>query len=162
MERLAIVVPGASMRERGGSWTLSPSCRACVVAAEWIAAERGVAAVVFTGFAPGGGPRTEAEQMRDAWQGSTNLELVVEPRARNTAENAAHTLPLLQERGIGSAIVVCSWIHQARVRFFFSHVYRDAGIRTELVPVRTRLSPRALLWEVAAIPVAWSQRRRIR
>ena len=156
---------GAKGSRESRAWSgLRLSCRArrCGLAAEWIAAERGVAAVVVTGFAPGGGPRTEAEQMRDAWQGSTNVELVVEPRARNTAENAAHTLPLLQERGIGSAIVVCSWIHQGRVRFFFSRLYRDAGVRTSFVTVGTRLSPRALAWELAALPLAWSQRRRIR
>jgi len=161
VERLAIVVPGASGRARGGNWVLSSSCLACVAAAERIAVERAAVAVVFTGYGPGGGP-SEAEQMRDAWRGPGDVELVLEPHARNTAENAARTLPLLQERGIEDAIVVCSWVHQGRVRFFFSRLYRDAGIRTSFVTVRTPLSPRALAWELAALPLAWSQRRRIR
>ena len=161
-ERLAIVVPGASIRVRGGGWTLSPGCRACVTAAERLAVERKPLAVVFTGYGPGGGP-TEAEQMRDAWHGPAGGELVLEPHARNTAENAGRTLPLLRERGIQHATVVCSWIHQGRVRFFFSsRLYRDAGIETSFVTVRTRLSPRALAWELGALPLAWSQRRRIR
>lgn len=161
MERLAIVVPGASARTRGGGWTLSASCLACVAEAERIAAEGAVAAVVFTGYAPGGGA-TEAEQMRDAWRGPPGPELVLEPTARTTAENAARTLPLLRERGIGAAVVVCSWIHQGRVRFFFGRLYREAGVETSFVPVRAGLSPRAVLWELAAAPVAWSQRRRTR
>jgi uncharacterized SAM-binding protein YcdF (DUF218 family) len=162
VERVAIVVPGASIRVRGGGWTLSPSCLACVAEAERFAAARPVAAVVFTGYAPGGGATaTEAEEMRDAWRGRDGVEVVVEPTARTTAENAARTLPLLRERRIDAAIVVCSWIHQARVRFFFGRLYRDAGIRTTFVPVRGSLSPRAVLWELVAAPVAWSQRRRV-
>ena len=161
MERLAIVVPGASTRVRGGGWTLSASCLACVAEAERMAATGGVAAVVFTGYAPGGGP-SEAEQMREAWRGPAGAELVLERTARTTAENAARTLPLLRERRIDRAIVVCSAIHQARVRFFFARPYRAVGIHVTFVPVRTRLSPRAVLWELAAAPVAWSQRRRTR
>ncbi|HEX6699325.1 MAG TPA: YdcF family protein [Gaiellaceae bacterium] len=160
MERLAIVVPGASARTPHG-WTLSAGCLACVAAAAPLAEEHGAAAVVFTGYAPRGGA-TEAELMREAWRGQGGVEVVLEPLARNTAENAARTLPLLQKRGIDSAIVVCSWIHQARVRFFFTRLYRDAGIRTRIVAVKAPLSPRAVLWELAAAPVAWSQRRRIR
>jgi uncharacterized SAM-binding protein YcdF (DUF218 family) len=161
VERVAIVVPGASVRVPGGGRRLSPSCLACVAAAGQLAAENTPVALVLTGYAPGGGT-SEAEQMRDAWRGPNEVELVVEPRARTTAENAARTLPLLRERGIDSAVVVCSWIHQARVRFFFTRLYREAGIRTTVLPVRTRLSPRALVWELAALPLAWSQRRRIR
>jgi len=160
VERLAIVVPGASARASDG-WALSPSCLACVAAAERLAADRAAAAVVFTGHAPRRGA-TEAELMRDAWRGPSDVEVVLESHARNTAQNAARTLPLLEERGIGSALVVCSWIHQARVRYFFTRLYRDAGIRTHVVPVKTPLSPRAVLWELAAVPIAWSQRRRIR
>ena len=160
MERLAIVVPGASARARGGGWTLSASCLACVAAAERISAERAAVAVVFTGYALGGGA-TEAEQMRDAWRGPSDVELVLEPHARTTAQNAARTLPLLREREIDVAIVVCSFLHQTRVRFFFSGLYRDAGISATIAPVRAGLSPRALLWELAALPLAWAQRRRI-
>src|SRR6185437_4734347 len=91
VERLAIVVPGASARARGGGWTLSASCLACVAQAERIAAVRRPVSVVFTGYAPGGGA-TEAEQMRDAWRGPAGVELVLERTARTTAENAARTL----------------------------------------------------------------------
>jgi uncharacterized SAM-binding protein YcdF (DUF218 family) len=166
VERLAIVVPGASTRVRRGTWRLSPSCLACLSEAARIAAETTPAAVVFTGYARGGGragagAETEAEQMRDAWQGPPGPELVLERSARTTAENAARTLPLLREREIDSAIVVCAAIHQARVRFFFSRLYRDAGIRTTFVPVRSRLSARALFWELAAAPLALWQRRRV-
>jgi len=162
VERLAIVVPGASVRGRDGSWRLSPSCLACIAAAERLAGELAPAAVVFTGYAPPGGRETEAAQMLAAWNGSAGPELVVEPWARNTAENAGRTLPLLREREIAAAVVVCSWIHQGRVRFFFRRLYRDAGIPATIIPVRGGLSARAVLWELVAVTVAWSQRRRVR
>jgi uncharacterized SAM-binding protein YcdF (DUF218 family) len=158
--RIAIVVPGASVRTRGRGWILSPTCLACVEAARRLAEERRASAVVFTGYAPGGGA-SEAEQMRAAWRGPVETEVVVEPHARNTAENAARTVPLLLERRIDEAIVVCSRIHHARVRFFFGRLYREAGIAVELVTVRAALSPRAVLREVVAAPLAWSQRRRV-
>jgi uncharacterized SAM-binding protein YcdF (DUF218 family) len=160
VERLAIVVPGASVRSRDGRWALSPGCLACVGAAGRLAGERPAVAVVFTGYAPGGGRESEADQMQAAWNGPTGPELVLERWARNTAENAARTMPLLREREIGAAIVVCSWIHQGRVRFFFRRLYGEAGIRTSVLPVRGGLSARAVFWELAAVPVAWSQRRR--
>ena len=74
--------------------------------------------------------------MLAAWRGA-DVELVVEPTAAVTAQNASRTLPLLLERGITRAVVVCTRLHGRRARFFFSRLYGPAGIDTSfrLVPV---------------------------
>jgi hypothetical protein len=113
---------------------------------------------VFTGWSRGDGP-SEAEQMRAAWGGSPDVELVVEPTAARTAENASRTLPLLVERGIARAIVVCAPLHRYRVRFFFSRIYGLHGVDTEFRVPRAMPSVRALVWELVA---ATALRRQLR
>ena len=135
----AVVVPGHHGPER-----LTDLVRA----AEGIARETHVDAVVFTGWARRGGV-TEAEQMRAAW-GGPEVELVVEPTATVTAQNAARTLPLLLERGVERALVVCAPLHLYRTRYFFTRLYGAYGITTEFRVARTRRSVGALLWELAA------------
>src|ERR1043166_127898 len=122
--RTAIVVPGHARRGR-----ISGLCLTLVREAERIAAATPVDAVVFSGWAPRGG-QTEAEQMRAAWNGP-DVELVVEPTAAVAAENAARTLPLLRERAVERAIVVCAPLHLYRARYFFSRLYGAHGIATE-------------------------------
>jgi len=156
--RTAIVIPGSEVRRRGG-YRISPVCRRQVAAAERLAAERAVDAVMFTGRSRGSGP-SEAEQMRAVWAGP-DVELVVEPRARTTAENAARTLPLLRERGMKRALVVTAPLHVFRSRFFFTRVYGRAGIRTELHAVRALPSPRAVVWELGAAPLCRRQLRAV-
>ena len=99
MSMLAIVVPGHSRRGR-----VSRRCLRLVEAAATLANERGATVAVVSG-------RGEAEAMRDAWPETAQLDLVVEPTARTTAENAARALPLLLERGVTEAIVVCGRSH---------------------------------------------------
>jgi hypothetical protein len=70
--------------------------------------------------------------MRDEWHGPEGVEIVVEPTAARTAENASRTLPLLAERGIRRALVVCTAFHRHRVQYFFTRLYSAAGIETEL------------------------------
>ena len=150
--KTAIVVPGHA---RGGR--ISSLCLALVREAERIAAAEPVAAVVFSGWAPRGG-ESEAEQMRDAWCGP-EVELVLEPTATVTAENAARTLPLLVERGIERAVVVCAPLHLYRARFFFSRVYGSQRIATEFRTIRAGRNLRALLWELGAAPAIRRQLR---
>jgi uncharacterized SAM-binding protein YcdF (DUF218 family) len=145
----AIVVPGNESRGTAG-YRISAACVACVREAERLAAKYPVDAVVFSGFTRGSG-LSEAEQMRDAWEGP-DIELVVEPTASRTAENAARTLPLLVERGIGQAFVVCTPLHLARVRFLFSRLYGAHGIETSFRVPRMPPSARALVWELVAFP----------
>ena len=110
----AIVVPGNSRRGR-----ITPACRRLLVRAADLAAHEAPAVVVFTGW------KREAEQMRDAWPGRRDVELVVEPTARTTVENALHTVPLLHERGIAAARVVCTPLRRL-VRFQLGRPMLDA------------------------------------
>jgi DUF218 domain-containing protein len=154
MPRTAIVVPGHGTHVPTG-YRISSRCRRLVAAAESLALRLEPAAVVFTGWSPLGGP-SEAEQMRDAWRGP-NVELVVEPTATVTA---ARTLPLLLDRGIERAIVVCAPFHYVRTRYFFRRLYAARGIETHVRTVPVAPSPRALAWELAALPWARRQLRR--
>lgn len=147
----AIVVPGHHQRER---------CANLVREAESIAEQLRVDVVVFSGWSRWGGV-TEAEHMRSAWRGA-DVELVVEPTATVTAENAARTVPLLLERAIERAFVVCAPFHLYRARFFFTRLYRAYGIEPEFRVVRTERNVRALLWEVGAAPACRRQLRAAR
>jgi uncharacterized SAM-binding protein YcdF (DUF218 family) len=151
----AIVVPGHARRGR-----ISDVCVSLVREAERIAASSEVVAVVFSG-GPVRGGEPEAEQMRGIWRGR-DVELVVEPTAAVTAENAGRTLPLLLERGIGRAIVVCAPLHVYRARYFFSRLYGVAGIATEFRTVAAGRTLRALAWELGAAPVVRRQLRAAR
>ncbi len=149
----AIVVPGHSRRGR-----VSARCLGLLEVAARLAARDGTRAVVFTGRARGGA--SEAEQMRDAWPGRLDVDLLVEPTARTTAENAARSLRLLLERGIAEATVVCAPHHARRVRFFFGGLYARYGVRCEIYRVPGLPRPAALLRELAAAAVARRQLRR--
>lgn len=147
----AIVVPGHHGPER---------LIDLVHEAELIAESTDVDAVVFTGWSRNGGP-SEAELMHDAW-GGPDVELVVEPTASVTAENATRTIPLLLERGIQRAIVVCAPLHLYRTRYFFTRLFGAYGIETEFRVARTRRSVGALLWELGAVTVCRRQLRTAR
>src|SRR5262249_17281978 len=120
----------------------------------------GAGLVVFSGWSSTGGP-SEAEQLRDAWKGPA-VDLVIEPTARTTAENASRTLPLLLERGIRTADVVCSPLHLLRAWLFFSRLYRTRGVGVRMHVARVRPSLRALTWELAALPLVPVQLRAAR
>jgi uncharacterized SAM-binding protein YcdF (DUF218 family) len=153
----AIVVPGNGRFGRDGSYRISPRCRTLVREAERLAERLSAEVVVFSGWSPVGGT-SEAEQMRDAWQG-VDVELVVEPTATVTAENAARVLPFLVERSVTRAVVVCAPLHLYRTRFFFSRLYSPLGIATEFRVARVPPSPHALVWELLALSVRRAQLR---
>ena len=159
--RTAIVIPGSGGVDRDGVYRIGRRCLAVLREAERIAAETPEAeVVVLSGWSPLGGT-SEAEQMRAAWRGPA-VELVVEPTATVTAENAARTLPLLVERGVERAVVVCTPLHLYRTRYFFSRLYGAARIETSFRVARIAPSPGALLWELGALPVRRAQRRAAR
>jgi uncharacterized SAM-binding protein YcdF (DUF218 family) len=120
----------------------------------------GTDVVVFSGWSSTGG-QSEAEQMRDAWRGP-DVELVVEPTARNTAENASRTLPLLRERRIERVVVVCAPTHLVRTRLLFRRLYRGAGVQVSFRAVAVAPSLRSLMWELAAFPFLPAQLRAAR
>jgi uncharacterized SAM-binding protein YcdF (DUF218 family) len=151
-EKLALVVPGHSRRHH-----ISRTCRRLVAEAEGLAERCRPDVVVFSGWSPAGGV-PEAEQMRRLWRGP-DAELVVEPTARTTAQNAARTLPLLLERGVERAVVVCAPLHRFRVRTFFRRIYEAAGIETSIHVARMPPTPFALAWELGALTVRSRQLR---
>lgn len=140
MSRAAIVVPGSSVaavRER------------LVRAAGRVALASSADLVVLSGAG-------EAEHMRELWQ-DPDVELVVEETATSTAENAARTLPLLVERGVREAIVVCAPAHLLRARWIFRRIYGAHGIAVRFRTARVAPTPGAILWELAAAAVARRQ-----
>lgn len=144
--RTALVVPGHGAFDRSGRYRISPRCAALVAAAERLARRTPVDAVVFTGW------RSEADQMRALWR-VARVEAVVEPTARTTAENAARTLPLLRQRSIERAVVVCAPLHLVRTRYFFGRLYAAGGIDVAVRPAPVAPTAGALLWELLALPL---------
>jgi uncharacterized SAM-binding protein YcdF (DUF218 family) len=136
----AIVVPGSTLarvRER------------LVREAERVARAAEARVVVFSGA-------SEAGPMRDLWQGP-DVELVLEESAATTAENAALTLPLLLERDIRNAIVVCAPAHLIRARWIFRRIYGSQGVAVTFRPARVVPTPGAIVWELVASTAARRQ-----
>jgi uncharacterized SAM-binding protein YcdF (DUF218 family) len=157
---LAIVALGSSRAARGGSYRISPACRGVVAEADRLARQLDPRAVVFTGWSPDAGI-SEAEQMRALWRGP-DVELVVETTASSTAENAARTLPLLRDREIRHAVVVCPPLHLYRARWFFQRLFHAHGIETAFRAARVLPTPGAAIWELAALSVRSRQLRAAR
>jgi uncharacterized SAM-binding protein YcdF (DUF218 family) len=147
--RTAVVVLGHRTLA-DGVHRISTRCVRLVREAESLVNADGADVVVFSGWSSTGGP-SEAEQMRDEWRGPP-AELVVEPTARHTAENAARTLPLLLERGVARAVVVCAPSHLPRVRLLFGRLYRSAGVDVAFRTAPLALSLRSIAWELGALP----------
>jgi hypothetical protein len=135
---------------------VSGRCLRLLGMASALAEEEGTCVVVFTG---GGSGESEAAQMRAAWTGRDDIDLLVEPTARTTAENAARSLRLLLDRGIGEATVVCAPHHAVRVRYFFGGLYEQFGVRCRVQPAWWAPHPLALARELAAMSIMRRQRR---
>lgn len=141
-----------------GSHGISAVCRAVVRRAEQLVAERDPAVVVFTGWSSTGGP-SEAEQMRELWQ-TPGPKLLVEQRARNTAENAAYSLLLLRGHGIDRATIVCSIRHRIRVPYLFGALFREHRIEPGYEFVSRPLPPpRVWLLEAGGLVLMRRHRR---
>jgi uncharacterized SAM-binding protein YcdF (DUF218 family) len=152
----ALIVLGNSLAARDGSYRISRACRRLVAEAERVAGRVRAEVVVFSGWSPNGGP-SEAEQMRALWQRPSTVELVVEETAATTAQNAARTLPILLERGVTEAVVICTPVHLFRVRWIFRSVYGRHGVAVRFRLARVVPTPGALVWELAALAVAARQ-----
>jgi uncharacterized SAM-binding protein YcdF (DUF218 family) len=79
-----------------------------------------------------------------------------------TVENALRTLPLLLERGIEHAYVVCAPLHLYRARFFFGRIYGARGIATDYRVARVPRTLSALAWEIGAATACRRQLRAAR
>ena len=156
----ALVVPGQGGLLEDGAYRLTEPCSGLLVHAAELAEKRRPRVVVFTGWSPYGG-ESEAAQMLEAWPGRTDVELVMEESAATTAENAARTLPLLLERGIGEATILCAPLHRLRVAYFFRGIYGRFGIACRFRSPACGFSGSALAWEAFALSVARRQRRTV-
>jgi uncharacterized SAM-binding protein YcdF (DUF218 family) len=138
--RPAIVVPGSTIARIRGR---------LVREAERVATRIGAELVVFSG-------RDEAEHMRELWSGP-EAELVVDETATTTVENAVSTLPVLVDRGVTEAIVVCAPAHALRAGWIFRRIYGASGIRVRIRTARVLPTPAAVVYELAAATVARRQ-----
>jgi len=154
---VALVVLGSSRRDRAGAYHISRACRRVVAQAAQLAERLEPRVVVFSGWAPNGGA-SEAEQMQKLWRGP-EVDLVLEPTASTTAENAARTLPLLPEHEIEHAVVICTPPHVYRARWFFRRLYAAHGIQTTFAAPRVVPTPSAVIWELGALTVRSRQLR---
>jgi uncharacterized SAM-binding protein YcdF (DUF218 family) len=148
----AVVVLGSS---------LESTRRRLVAEAERAVRSRPTDVVVFSGWGPTGGD-SEAAQMAALWHGPAGVDVVLEETASTTAENAARTLPLLLERAVTEAVVVCAPLHRVRAGWMFRRIYGDRGIAFRFRVARVPPTPGAFLWEVGALTVAARQARAAR
>jgi len=130
-------------------------CRRLVAAGERIARAVSAETVILSSWSGGDGP-SEAQRMRALWCGP-DVELVLEDASATTAQNAARTLPLLLERGVTHAIVVCAPTHLPRTGWIFRQIYGRHGITVQLRAARVVPTPGAVLWELGALAVAARQ-----
>ena len=154
----AIVVPGPGAFGADGAYRITYACHRLIDHAARLADALDPAVVVLSGWSASGG-ESEAAQMAAAWSGRTDVEVVAEETAANTAENMARTLPLLEVRGVTQATVVCLPLHRMRVAYFFCGVYPRFGIAARVSSPRVAPTVAALGWEVVALSVARRQRR---
>ncbi len=115
-----LVVLGAGLTEDG---QIAPVLEDRLHTARRLAAEHPSAPILVTGGAPKNG-RTEAAAMRD-WligAGIDPARVSVEDTSGSTAANAAHSVPILRERGAGGAVLITGPDHMKRALIEF----RDA------------------------------------
>lgn len=91
-----------------------------------------------------GSRASEAELLRDKlvdW-GVDPAHVVIEPKARNTRENALFTVPILRERGYQSVGLITSRYHMRRSLGCF----RKVGFETTPVPADYRAAGEGVSW----------------
>jgi uncharacterized SAM-binding protein YcdF (DUF218 family) len=107
--------------------------------------------VVLSGWSRMPGTRSEAELMARAWHGRA-AELVVDPDARTTAENATNALDDIRRVGTTEVVVVTSSWHAARAATAFRWLLRGSGTNVNVASPPGR-SWRASLRELALWPL---------
>lgn len=90
----------------------------------------------------------EADLMREAWNGPA-VELVSDPRARNTAGNAAGVAAVARELGATEVVVVTSRWHAPRAVLLVRAALRGTGIAVTAAPSPDSPGVRQLLRELA-------------
>jgi len=116
MSRRVVAVLGYSRRR---DRQLHRICAERLAHAQGLA--EGARAVVLSGT-------PEAELMRAAWTGP-EVELICDPDARSTAQNAWNVAATARALDAKELVVVTSRWHQARVRLLLGTALRGTGIR---------------------------------
>jgi hypothetical protein len=109
---------------------ISRACVRRVRRAQRAVSEFDAQLVVLTGYGQDNHP-SEAAQMAACWNGPS-VDMALEEKAENTAQNAALVLPLLLTRDITDVVVVSSMWH-LRVPWYF-RPYRSWGISCRFLP----------------------------
>ncbi len=136
MSRRVIAVLGYS---DGRSPGLHPVCVARLARAAELSTADDV--VVLSGWARGADHQSEAELMAAAWSGAA-AEVVVDPVARTTVENAHNALNDVFRVGAKEIVVVTSSWHAPRAWAAFRWFLRwtGIGVRTASPPGRSLLA----------------------
>lgn len=111
--------------------------------------------MVLSGWARVAGTRPEAELMAEAWTGPAR-ELVVDPDARTTVENARNALDDVRRTRANEVVVVTSRWHGPRALTAFRWLLRGSG--TTVIgaspPQRGRVGDwLGELWRWGALPL---------
>lgn len=155
--RRVIAVLGYST---GGRAELHPICAARLALAAELATADDV--VVLSGWARDGGDDSEAALMAAAWSGSA-AEVVVDPVARTTVENAHHAVNDVLRVGAREVVVVTSSWHAPRARAAFRWLLRFTGVRVRSASPPGRSACAALrelpLWALLPLQLSRAERR---
>lgn len=116
-------------------------CAARLAHAQGLAAD--ARAVVLSGM-------PEAELMQAAWTGS-DVELICDPEARSTAQNAANVAAAAKALDADELVVVTSSWHRLRARLLLSWALRGTGIGISVVGTGGRNPPLLVAREVVCL-----------
>jgi uncharacterized SAM-binding protein YcdF (DUF218 family) len=103
----------------------------------------GASAVVLSGM-------PEAELMRAAWTRS-EVDLICDPDARSTAENAANVAAAARALDADELVVVTSRWHRLRTRLLLAWALRGSGIRVSVEGPKGARPPLLLAREVVCL-----------
>jgi hypothetical protein len=142
-----VAVLGYSARRNAG---LHAICARRLAHAETLV--DGAGAVVLSG---------EAELMREAWRGA-DVELAVDPRARNTAGNAVGIAAAARKLGATEVVLVTSRWHAPRAALLLRAALRGTGITVTTSSPPDPPGARLLLRELACLAAAPFQALRLK
>ena len=112
--------------------------------------------VVLSGWARVPGTHAEADLMRLAWSGAA-AEVLLDPDARSTVENARHAVAVVRTRGATEVVVVTSRWHARRAAVAFRVLLRGSGIAVSAAWPEESRNVRARLRELAVWPLLPAQ-----
>ena len=129
-----------------GTVGLDPICEARLRHAERLDAD----AVVLSGRAKY--RAGEADLMRAAWRGS-DVPIVGESNARNTAENAVEVAAIARRLGADEVVVVTSPWHERRAGILVRAALHGTGVSVRTSAPRVRADRRLVAREAACLAV---------